>query len=147
MLSGEESGHDIFMQERKPRASSRSVADIFLACLVCLIPLDVGVRRVQLDMYIIKGWLGLRRRKGASGATLSALLRRKERIKFIPEREKDTKPLTTVPLDYKPVDTERRPVPGKQKVIETEREEKKEARPASTTERLLAKKRKWKKEE
>ncbi|KPJ51650.1 MAG: hypothetical protein AMS16_07635, partial [Planctomycetes bacterium DG_58] len=145
MLTGDEEGEDIFTKERKPHASSRSIIDWFLLALVCLIPLDVGVRRVQLDWYVIRGWLGLDR-KLASEEMLGALLERKKAIEFVPEREKVRRRAP------RPVPRRARPAATKEKPP-VEREPKPELKPAedlerlSTTERLLAKKKKWKKGE
>ncbi|MGD1000617.1 MAG: glutamine amidotransferase [Candidatus Brocadiia bacterium] len=85
MLTGSETSQDIFLKDRQLRRSSRPVMDWFLILLACLIPLDVGIRRVQLDLDVLKGMLRFGRLKGESGTTLGALLRRKQEIKFAPE--------------------------------------------------------------
>ena len=48
--------------------------------MACLIPLDVGIRRIQLDWYVIRGWLGLGRKEGPSTAVMGALLERKQAV-------------------------------------------------------------------
>ena len=60
--------------ERTPKRSSRPVFDWFLMMLVILIPVDVGLRRVQISF----GWLrdAFRRDKKESTATMGALLQR-----------------------------------------------------------------------
>jgi uncharacterized membrane protein len=80
ILKGDETGKELFGKDRKPKESSRSVEDIFLIILACLVPLDVGFRRIQIDWRLIKGWIGLGR-KGPSDRTLGALLRVKRRMK------------------------------------------------------------------
>jgi hypothetical protein len=88
LLTGIETGEEVFLEERASKSSSRPISDIFLLVLVCLVPLDVAVRRIQLDWMVIKGWLGIGRAKAASGATFEALLKRKESIAFTrPEEE------------------------------------------------------------
>ncbi|MBM4035149.1 MAG: VWA domain-containing protein [Planctomycetes bacterium] len=146
LLTSAEKGKDIFLKQKKPRASSESVVDWFLLALACLIPLDVAVRRVQLDWLVIRSWLGLGRRRAASGATMGALLKRKEAIKFpVHERER--------PLVPPPVPSERRAAQPPPAVAPKPRpapkpEPPKPAGPppTSTTGRLLEAKKKWKKE-
>jgi hypothetical protein len=64
---------------RSPKSSSQPIFDWMIVALACLIPLDVGVRRVQLDWSVIKGWLGFGRRQETT-ATMGALLARKESV-------------------------------------------------------------------
>jgi uncharacterized membrane protein len=137
ILSGQESGKDLFAIPREPKESSKSIVDLLLILLACLIPLDVGVRRVQLDWNVVRGWFGAGR-KTESTETLGALLRLKEKVRettgggtgVLPVRFK-TEPKPTggapAPLPPKSAVAEAAPAP------ET---------PASTTERLLAMKRK-----
>ncbi|MEO6785834.1 MAG: glutamine amidotransferase, partial [Chthoniobacteraceae bacterium] len=68
---------DLFHPPRSVRESSRPVFDWFLIALACLIPLDVGLRRVQLDWRVITGWFGFGK-KSASTETMGALLQRKK---------------------------------------------------------------------
>jgi len=82
MLTGDESGKEVFLREGGPKSSSRPIADLFLVVLACLIPLDVGVRRIQPDPALLLGWLGIRKKAGSSGETLEALLRRKKAVEF-----------------------------------------------------------------
>ncbi len=60
--------------DRKPKRSSRPIFDWFLMCIACLLPLDVAIRRVQLDF----GWVKrlFRSNKRESTATMGALLER-----------------------------------------------------------------------
>jgi hypothetical protein len=64
--------------------------------LAILIPIDVGLRRVQLDWSVIKGWLGFGRKQETT-ATMGALLKRKEsvgsQLKTRSERPTGAKPM------------------------------------------------------
>ena len=140
LLTGNEKGKDIFLKHKKPRVNSESVVDWFLLVLACLIPLDVAVRRVQLDWLVIRGWLGFGRRRAAAGATMGALLKRKEAIKFpAAGRERPLAP-PPVPTAPRPVEPMPAPPPKPEPPKDTG------PQPASTTGRLLAAKKKWKKE-
>jgi len=64
---------------RKPRRSSRAIFEWFLMLFALLLPLDVAVRRVQMDLG---GFLRLfRREKKESTATIGALLQRAEAVR------------------------------------------------------------------
>ncbi len=134
MLNGGETGRDIFPADRPARRSSRPIDDLFLLLLACLVPLDVGVRRVQLDWTLIRGWLGVVRRRGPSGKTFEALLKRKKSIEFLsPDEERRIRA-------ERASGQQRPPEPPEQK-----REEPPPGEGASTTARLLDLKKKWKK--
>jgi uncharacterized membrane protein len=66
---------EIFSPTRDPRESSRPVFDWFLLALCGLLPLDVGLRRIQLDREALRAWF--RPREAAGRATLDALLARR----------------------------------------------------------------------
>ena len=90
VLDGDPEAMDaLFTEDREPKRSSRPVFDWLLIALACGVPLDVAVRRVQLDRGVIRGWF--RREKlgapGASGPTLGALLERKKEAAPPPRRE------------------------------------------------------------
>ena len=57
LLEPDAKAEDIYDRDRQPKRSSRPIFDWFLVILACLVPLDVGVRRIQIDWYVIKGWL------------------------------------------------------------------------------------------
>jgi len=86
MLSGRETGKELFGADRDVRRSSKPVPDWFLIALAILIPLDVGLRRVQVDLATVKGWLGITDRR-RSDETLGALLKRKTQVRG--ERQRD----------------------------------------------------------
>ncbi len=83
VLSGEEKAKDIFLRDGEPKRSSQPVSDWFLFFLAFLIPFDVALRRIQIDWYVIRGWLRLDRKHKVEG-TLDVLLRRKEQIEYVP---------------------------------------------------------------
>lgn len=132
---------DVFKPQRKPRESSKPVFDWFILALACMLPLDVALRRVQLDWSVIAAWFGFGRRK-ESTATMGALLERKkqttgaanERPKpvVLPSTTQGATPTApsakpAAPVVQKPKEPEA--APGDDKNL-------------STTERLLARKRK-----
>lgn len=141
LLTGQEMGSDIFGVDRRERLTTRSIAEWFLWVLACLVPLDVAMRRVQLDWRLVAEWFGARRAK-ASTPTLGALLERK--------RDVDTSLAAGKGAGLKPLLTRRHraaaeapPQPEKPSPeTAPEREE-----PQTTTGRLLARKRKWKDED
>lgn len=130
---------DIYHPARQSRESSRPVFDWLLIFLACLLPLDVAVRRVQLDWSVIRGWFRFGK-KGAeeSTTTMGALLGRKRRVEatLSTTPESVPKPISRPPLKPaspaapKPVAPP--PAPASSDSAES----------ISTTERLLARKRK-----
>ncbi|MBI3862654.1 MAG: hypothetical protein HY290_12255, partial [Planctomycetia bacterium] len=89
---------DIFNVDRQPKRSSRPIFDWFLVILACLVPLDVGVRRVQLDWQVIKSWFGIGLKRGGSTQTMGALLERKLAVGSQIEARRGETPLTTETL-------------------------------------------------
>jgi len=136
ILSGRESGKELFAIPRVPKETSRSILNPLLILLACLIPLDVGVRRVQLDWGVIRGWFGATR-KTESTDTLGALLRLKKKVR---ETEEDYRKAAPITLPQHPLSPPRQQKPTT-KPPTTELAPETE-QPLSTTERLLAKKRK-----
>jgi uncharacterized membrane protein len=80
ILDGTETSEQLFNIERETRQSSRSIADWFLIILACLVPLDVAMRRVQIDWSVVASMLGLSRRRTQSDDTMASLLKRKEQV-------------------------------------------------------------------
>ncbi len=119
---------DLYHPARQPRESSSPVIDWFLILLACLVPLDVAVRRVQLDWSLIRGWFIGRSREESTG-TMGALLQRKQQVKstFIPPRSERAAPSSVAPP---PGPSAPPPPPEPPDPAQT------------TTERLLARKRK-----
>ncbi|MEM7383385.1 MAG: VWA domain-containing protein [Verrucomicrobiota bacterium] len=145
LLTGDEAA--LFAIPREARESSRPVNDLFLLLLACLIPLDVGLRRIQLDREVFKSWFGWGR-KEESGETMGALLRRKKEVQSdMGKREerpfvsKGAPPLTGKRSETKPT----KATPDRAKTpSEAGATEEKPMDQLSTTERLLARKRKLK---
>ncbi len=123
---------DLFHPARQPRESSSPVIDWFLILLAILVPLDVAVRRVQLDWSLIRGWFARRPRDGST-ETMSALLQRKQKVKSTLAHP----PATHLPSVVQPVATPKQPTPTPETV-----KPKPPDAAQSTTERLLARKRK-----
>jgi hypothetical protein len=136
ILSGQESGKDLFAIPREPKEASKSIVDLLLVLLACLIPLDVGVRRVQLDWNTMRGWFGAGR-KTESTETLGALLRLKEKVRETTGAGPRPAPAVSSPVPARPVP----PSPPAGKPAQAQAAGEPES-PASTTERLLAMKRK-----
>lgn len=148
MLTGREKGEDIFSHGRAPKDSTRPIFDWFLILIAILVPLDVGIRRIQIDLRVIAGLLGLGRGKKAPSKTLGALLQVKKRIKFSAgEEKKEREFVGTAPTGPPAARVKERPAPGpeeKEKAPEPAKEQEPDTSGLSTTERLLRMKKKWK---
>jgi uncharacterized membrane protein/Mg-chelatase subunit ChlD len=136
ILTGQETGKDLFTIPREPKETSKSIVDLLLILLACLIPLDVGIRRVQLDWSVIRGWFG-RDRKTESTETLGALLKLKEKVRQTTDAERQRGPVSFSTGPSRPTS----PSATKPKPAATEATPEPEE-PTTTTERLLAMKRK-----
>ncbi len=140
ILTGNETGKDLFTIPREPRETSKSIVEFLLMLLAILIPLDVGIRRVQLDWSVIRGWFG-RDRKTESTETLGALLKLKEKVRQTTDAERRG-PVTLPPGSPRPA----QPTAAKPKSAAPEAPPEPEV-PTTTTERLLAMKRKRQKDD
>ena len=128
---------DLFHPPRSTRESSRPVFDWFLIALACLIPLDVGLRRVQLDWLVIAGWFGFGKKSGST-ETMGALLQRKKEAQAASTPVQRPRP---VAVTSKPAATAT-PAATTQKSQSKPDESPAADQQQSTTERLLARKRK-----
>jgi uncharacterized membrane protein len=148
LLAHDAPGTEIFKKQQAPREQSRPIFDWFLVALAILVPLDVGVRRIQLDWHVIRAWFGIGR-KQKSTETLVALLRRKQDVALdieakraetpMPAPARATRPATPVkPVTAKPTTGATPP-----SLPATDQAE----APRSTTGRLLAAKKKRSQEE
>lgn len=138
---------EIYLKNREPKKSSRPIFDWFLIALVCLIPIDVAVRRVQIDFYLIKSWFGLGKRKQQSTETMGALLQRKKAVASELDAHRKETPLPASARPTQPVGrraVQRRGTASSPATTEaqSERSEEHQADAATTTGRLLALKRK-----
>lgn len=137
----------IIYGRRQAKRSSRSVFDWFLMALACMIPLDVAVRRVQLDLSWVKKMFSSR--KSESTATIGALLQKTESVRSTLTSRRDD--ITSRPKPAERPLTPRSvppPRPATQQEPATQPEAQKSTPPpdqavddGSTTSRLLAMKR------
>lgn len=82
MLTKQSTADDIYLRNRRPQRSSQPIFDKWLILLACLIPLDVALRRIQIDWLLISSWFSRKKRHTAeSTATMSALLQRRQAVK------------------------------------------------------------------
>jgi uncharacterized membrane protein len=135
---GKATAEQIFPANRQPKSSSNPVFDWFLVALACLLPLDIAVRRVQLDWRAIVGAFK-RNKADASGATMGRLLDRKREVK-----QGMTSPTVRTSLPARPPSRSRATAAARPKAPP---QPKPAARPrpsaeGSTTSRLLERKRK-----
>jgi len=145
-LDADSTSDDIFNTNRQPKRSSKPIFEWFLVLLACLVPLDVAIRRVQLDWGMIKTWLGFGMKTAASTATMGALLERKQAVGNQIESRRGDTPLPTETLRKlaKPQakgggSTSR---PGGGPNVPPPAQKPKAEDPSTTTERLLQLKRK-----
>lgn len=78
LLRGTEEADVIYGEARREQQTSRPIVDWLLIALACLIPLDVGVRRVQMDWALVASWF--RRTQAESEGTTNVLLERKKQV-------------------------------------------------------------------
>ncbi len=149
LLTGDSQAEDVF-NRREPKRSSQPIFDWFLIALACLVPLDVGIRRVQLDWPVIKNWLGLGRRD-QSTATMGALLRRKQSLdtKLDKGRSAPSWPTTSPAPTYdaQPYETQSATARTRTATPAAKPQAIKDADSHSTTSRLLELKRRRKEED
>lgn len=114
-----ENASDVIYGRRDPKTSSNPIFDWFLIALAILVPLDVGIRRIQLDWYVIKSWFKFGKEDKSSTATMGALLQRKQNVteeldsrKGPPDQQS-----TIAKLQEQRQQTTRPPVPGKVETI------------------------------
>ncbi|QDU78790.1 von Willebrand factor type A domain protein [Polystyrenella longa] len=87
-LSSTPAAKEVF-DRRESRESSQPIFDWFLIALACLVPLDVALRRIQIDWYLLSSWFSWGGKKTESTATMGTLLDRKQQLKgsFESQRE------------------------------------------------------------
>ncbi len=146
VLTGDETGDDLFNADREVRRQTRPITDWFLWALAILLPLDVAVRRVRIDWRDLAAKL-TRRRDGESSEMLGSLLKRKAHVdrRLDAVRESPTPgPRPSHPRKHPSIPPSREPrVEGKDTRAPRQHEDSDEA-PTSTTGQLLARKRQWK---
>lgn len=137
---------------RMAKRSSRSVFDWFLMALACMIPIDVAVRRVQIDFSWVKRMFE-RRKSTESTATMGALLEKAQSIRSTMKEQgqSDESPRQRPP--ERPMTPRAAPPPRSARAEDTAKQQQQKSatqadskpKPAaddgSTTSRLLAMKR------
>lgn len=78
LLTGTEEAAELYTIARQPTSSSRPIVDLMLMILALLIPLDVGLRRIQIDWSVLRGRFS--RQAAERSATLSTLLQNRESV-------------------------------------------------------------------
>ncbi len=130
---------------RLPKRSTSRIFDWFLMALACLIPVDVAIRRVQVDFSWVRSLFRKDEQK-ESTATMGALLEKSQAVRTAMETTqpaKKPKPgaQPRKPLPVKPVAASEKPEPAKKPQAAPEQPAA-DADDGSTTSRLLAMKRK-----
>lgn len=135
---------------RQPKQSSQPIFDWFLIALACLIPLDVAVRRVQLDRQSLRRLLGFEKR-GESTKTMGALLARKkdvsQQLKRREESPLQTLAATAAYLREAQAQRTKAPPPKRDGSAAATQQKSPSPPPTSTTSRLLEMKRKRQEED
>ena len=138
ILSEDPTDVNIYERGRQVKRSTRPIFDWFLIALTILVPVDVGLRRVQLDWSTIKSLFVADRRQGPATATMGALLERKQAVLSELQQRKEEQHLPP-PKPVPPVKSGPPPVAGPKPPPTAAPPGDK---PASTTARLLQLKRK-----
>lgn len=143
VLSGDPAKDAIYTTNRIPKRSSQPVFDWFLIALAILIPLDVALRRIQIDVVGIWKTLTLQRR-AAPTATMGTLLQTKRTVSATLKSKREERPLppqsTTAPPRATSSTPSTAPKPGTPAAPPPPQGQ--AGSPTSTTEKLLAMKRK-----
>lgn len=80
VLSADPEHSGIFSDDRQERRTTSPIFDWLLMAVICLIPVDVAVRRIQIDWALIRSWLLLYRKREPATETLGSLLQRKQAV-------------------------------------------------------------------
>jgi hypothetical protein len=142
VLSGDPAKDDIYQHGRAPKRSSKPIFDWFLIALAILVPIDVALRRIQIDFASIKSALGFGRR-AAPTATMGALLQAKQSATAAIQSRREERPL----LSQSSTSIPKRSSSSSSSTVVTQQAAAPPppdpgGSPTSTTERLLALKRK-----
>ena len=132
--------------DRDPKTSKSRIFDWFLMVLACLVPFDVAVRRVQIDLSWIRS-LFRREERQESGATMGALLQKSQAVRTAMEtnQKPSTRPVPAVqrrsPLPAQPTEAAKPQTTQRSAAKPEEEAVQPSASDGSTTSRLLAMKR------
>ena len=144
VLSGDPTKDAIYTRGRTPKRSSKPIFDWFLIALAILVPLDVAIRRIQIDFRAIWRALTLQRR-GPSSATMGTLLQTKQTVSAALQSRKTERTMPPSTGGVPPRSTTSQPATPTTKTPSAASGSTptgNENKPTSTTERLLALKRK-----
>lgn len=142
-LSGDPVKDQVYTYGRTPKRSSQPVFDWFLIALAILIPLDVAIRRIQIDFGSL--WRGFTlRQRAPTTATMGTLLQTKQSVSATLKSRRAETPLPPQSGTPLPRSTSSKPsTPGAKPASPAAPPPSGDAAsPSSTTERLLAMKRK-----
>jgi hypothetical protein len=142
ILTGDPAKDAVYTYGRTPKRSSRPIFDWFLIALAILIPIDVALRRIQIDFVGI--WKTLTMQKRApSTATMGTLLQTKQSVSASLKSKREERPLPPQASNVPPRSTSSKPstAPKPQGPAATPPPQAGPDSPTSTTERLLAMKR------
>lgn len=137
LLTGDTLQDDIYHADREVKQTTRPIFDWFLIALACLVPLDVAIRRIQIDLSSILSLF--RRKRVEQRATMGTLLERKQQVQTTLERkpERPLAPPSTpaIPKPKRPTTTPaaQSPTPPPAPATPTDGQN----QPESTMERLL----------
>lgn len=144
VLTGNPAQDAIYTYNRAPKRSSQPIFDWFLIALAILLPLDVAVRRIQIDLPAI--WKALTgQRRSTSTATMGTLLQTKKSVSATLKSKREERPLPPQTGGIPPRSTSSKPsttVANPQAPATPPPQQGGGESPTSTTERLLALKRK-----
>jgi len=147
MLTGDAVADNIFERGRSIKRSSKPIFDWFLIALAILVPLDVGIRRVQFDWSALRALFISDRKTGPATATMGTLLQRKQQVATELQSKRDERPLQPGFGTPAASSTKRQappviaPPPASPPTVEPT------DKPTSTTERLLQLKKKREEEQ
>lgn len=144
ILSGDPAKDEVYTRGRAPKRSSKPIFDWFLIALAILIPLDVAIRRIQIDVKAIWQTLTMRRR-APSTATMGALLQTKQSVSAALQSRKSERTMPSSMGTIPPRSSSSQsatPTAKPQAPAAPPAPTGNENKPTSTTERLLALKRK-----
>lgn len=144
MLTGDPAKDEIYTRGRTPKRSSKPIFDWFLIALAILVPLDVAIRRIQIDVRAIWKTLTLQRR-APSSATMGTLLQTKQSVSAALQSRKGERTMPPLTGSMPPRSTSSKPATPTTKSQTPSTPSAptgNESSPTSTTERLLALKRK-----
>ncbi len=143
VLTGNAANDKIFERGRSIKRSTKSIFDWFLIALAILVPIDVGIRRVQFDFSALKSLFVRHRQTGPSTATMGTLLQRKQQVASELQSKREERPFVA---SSKPLPKARPAAPPPTPATPPPTAEPTN-KPTSTTERLLQLKKKREEEQ